>query len=113
MEYDKMIPLSLLVYALFANLLLPLLGRLMFAGEAVGMAGRVGYVCASRELQKRSTADVLRRAGYFFPAPFPARLLFFSATDSGIFLLGYRAWRTRFWRRLHGTPIRSVPFRSG
>jgi hypothetical protein len=27
------------------------------------------------------------------------------------FLLHYTAWRTRFWRRLHGTPIRSVPFR--
>jgi hypothetical protein len=51
----------------------------MFAGEAVGKAGRVGYVCASRAaeaLDRRRS----RRAGYFF-----SRLLFFSATDSSIF----------------------------
>jgi hypothetical protein len=106
-----MIPLSLLVYALFANLLLPLLGRLMFAGEAVGMAGRVGYVCASRELQKRSTADVLRRAGYFFPPPFlpaccfsPLRIpaFFYSATELGGPVFGVAC-----------TAHPSVPFRSG
>jgi hypothetical protein len=89
-----MIPLSLLVYALFANLLLPLLRRLMFAGEAVGMAGRVGSdtfaQAESCRSARRPTFSV--ELDIFFPPPFlpaccfsPLRIpaFFYSATELG------------------------------